>query len=241
MTQTSLKLAAISLLALAPALSAEPDSLKEQLDARAAQSATTATPEVKAAYAQGIEVVAASGLIKDAMKVGDTAPDFTLTNADGKEVALSALLKEGPVILTWYRGGWCPYCNIALAAMEKKLPEFRKAGAQLVALTPELPDKSLTTTEKNKLTFQVLTDKDHAVARKFGIAFDLTPEVRELYKKHFNLTEFNGATAGDGTLPLAATYIIDRKGVIRWAFLDADYRKRAEPADLVTFLEKNPL
>ena len=219
---------------------AEP-ALKEQLDTRAAQSAKTAKPEVKAAYARGIEAVAASGLIKGALKVGDTAPDFTLMNAAGKDVALSTLLKDGPVILTWYRGGWCPYCNIALAAMQEKLPEFRKAGAQLVALTPELPDKSLTTKEKNKLTFEVLTDRDHAVARKFGIAFDLTPEVRELYKKHFNLTEFNGVTAGDATLPLAATYIIDRKGVIRWAFLDADYRKRAEPADLVKFLADNPL
>ncbi|MGL4401290.1 MAG: peroxiredoxin-like family protein [Luteolibacter sp.] len=240
MTSSSLKLAAISLLALAPTLSAKPD-LKDQLEARSAESSKTVAPEVRAAYARGIEAVAASGLIKDARNVGDVAPDFTLTNADGKEVALSALLKDGPVILTWYRGGWCPYCNIALAAMQEKLPEFRKAGAQLVALTPELPDKSLTTTEKSKLTFPVLTDKDHAVARKFGIAFDLTPEVCELYKKHFNLTDFNGATAGDGTLPLAATYVIDRKGIIRWAFLDADYRKRAEPADLVEFLEKNPL
>lgn len=229
-----------SLFVLAPALLAEP-ALQEQLDARSAEAAKNGNPEVRAAYARGIEAVAKSGILGKAKKVGDKAPDFTLKNAGGKEVKLSALLADGPVVLTWYRGGWCPYCNIALAAMQKKLPEIREAGAQLVALTPELPDKSLSTKEKSGLEFEVLTDLNHGVAKDYGIAFELTPEVRELYKQHFNLTDFNGKDAGDGTLPLAATYIIGRDGVIKWAFLDADYRKRAEPDDIVAFLKKNPL
>ena len=229
-----------SLLLLAPMLRAEAP-LKQQLEVRSAEAAKTGDPEVRAAYARGIEAVAKSGILDRVKTTGDKAPDFTLKNAAGKETSLSTMLKDGPVVLTWYRGGWCPYCNIALAALEKSLPEIRKSGAQLVALTPELPDKTLTTKEKNSLDFEVLTDLNHKVAREYGIAFDLTDEVRELYKKHFDLTEFNGREAGAGTLPLAATYIIDRKGIIRWVFADADYRKRAEPAEIVTFLRENPL
>lgn len=225
------------LLALSTGLFAEP-TLQKQLDARSEQASQQVDPEVRAAFARGIDAVADSGIVEKAAKVGDKAPDFTLGNATGEKVTLSELLKDGPVVITWYRGGWCPYCNITLAAMQKHLPEIRDAGAQLVALSPELPDKSLSTTEKNHLKFEVLTDLNHEVARKYGLVFGLTPEVRDLYKKFFDLTKFNGPAAGDGDLPLAATYIIGTDGIIRWAFLDADYRKRAEPAEIVAFLRK---
>lgn len=228
------------LLALAPLLSAD-TSLQEKLDARSAESGKSGNPEVRAAYARGIQTVGKSGILDKAKKVGDQAPDFTLKNADGKETKLSDLLKNGPVVLTWYRGGWCPYCNIALAALQEELPEIKKAGAQLVALTPELPDKTADTMKKNELSFEVLTDLNHQVAKQYGIAFELTPEVRDLYKQKFDLTDFNGFEAGDGTLPLAATYIIGRDGVVRWAFFDADYRKRAEPSGIVAFLKENEL
>ncbi|MBB5352187.1 peroxiredoxin [Haloferula luteola] len=214
------------------------ETLAEKLEARSAEADKQGDPAVRREFAKGIEAVAASGILDRALQVGDTAPDFTLKNALGQEVQLSKELTQGPVVLTWYRGGWCPYCNIALAALQEKLPEIRRAGAQLIALTPELPDKSLSTAEKNHLEFQVLTDLNHQVAKTYGIAFELTPTVRELYQKFFDLTEFNGAEAGHATLPLAATYIIGQDGKIQWAFLDADYRKRAEPADIVAFLKK---
>ncbi len=213
------------------------ESLDSQLQARQAEYATKMPKEVTTAFEAGIDAVAASGILETAKRVGDRAPDFTLENAAGKKVSLHELLAEGPVILTWYRGGWCPYCNLSLAALQKELPEFQSAGARLVALTPELPDKALTTAEKNALKFEVLTDLNHEVAKAYGIVFKLTPQVRDLYKKFFDLTEFNGAAAGDDTLPLAATYIIDREGVIRYAFLNADYRKRAEPAELAAFVK----
>lgn len=213
------------------------DSLKEQLEARAAESARSGDPEVRAEFAKGIEAVAESGIVDRAKKVGDQAPDFTLKNATGEEVRLTELLEQGPVVLTWYRGGWCPYCNIALAAFQEQLPAIREAGATLVALSPELPDKTLDTRQKSELEFEVLTDLNHRVAEDYGLVFELTPKVRELYKQFFDLTEFNGADAGDGKLPLAATYVIDRDGTIRWAFLDADYRKRAEPSEVTAFLQ----
>lgn len=219
-----------------PAMAGE--TLQSQLQARQTESSTQMPKEVITAFEEGIRAVADSGILKTAKQVGDRAPDFTLENAAGKQVPLRDLLAKGPVILTWYRGGWCPFCNLSLAALQKELPEFQAAGAQLVALTPELPDKALTTTEKNALKFEVLTDLNHEVGKTYGIAFKLTPQVRDLYKKFFSLTEFNGAAAGDDTLPLAATYIIGQDGIIRYAFLDADYRKRAEPSELAAFVKK---
>jgi peroxiredoxin len=212
-------------------------TLESQLQERQKAFGAKADPETKTAYAAGIQAVADSGILEKAVQVGQAAPDFTLKNARGESVQLSALLKNGPVVLTWYRGGWCPYCNLTLAALQKALPDIRAAGAQLVALTPELPDKSLTTVEKNALKFEVLTDMNNEIAKRYKVAFELTADVAARYKKNFNLSSYNGAEAGDTTLPLAASYVIDRSGVVRYAFLDADYRKRAEPAEIVAFLK----
>lgn len=227
---------AFAILLLAGNIHAD-ESLTEQLQRKQAEFSVKADDETKKAYAAGIQSVADSGTLAKAVQAGQKAPDFTLKNAKGADVTLSTLLKDGPVVLTWYRGGWCPYCNLTLAALQKALPDIKATGAQLVALTPELPDKSLTTAEKNSLKFQVLTDLNNEIAKRYNVAFELTPEVAKRYKQHFDLVEYNGAEAGDTTLPLAATYIIDRTGMVRYAFLDADYRKRAEPADIVAFLK----
>lgn len=231
-----MKSAILGILFLPPLISAQP--LKQHLEARAAESAKKLDPAIRAEFAKGIEAVAATDILEKAVKVGDRAPDFALKSAKGETLKLSELLKKGPVVLTWYRGGWCPYCNIALNALQQELPAIEKADATLVALTPELPDKSLSTAEKNKLKFEVLTDRDHKVAKEYGIAFELTPKVRELYKQFFDLTEFNGVAAGDSTLPLAASYVIGADGVVKWAFLEPDYRQRAEPTDIVKALQK---
>ncbi|MGJ8725847.1 MAG: peroxiredoxin-like family protein [Roseibacillus sp.] len=212
-------------------------SLSEQLIARETNGSKMG-PEIKAKFAKGIASVKEAGIVESAKQVGDLAPDFTLTNATGKEVTLSDELKKGPVVLTWYRGGWCPYCNIAMAAMQDSLPEIQKAGATLIALTPELADKTLSTVEKNKLEFEVLTDLNHQVAQEYDLLFKLTPEVEKLYGEFFDLKKYNGADAGTDTLPLVATYIIGQDGKIVWSFLHHDYHKRAEPADIVAFLEK---
>lgn len=211
-------------------------SLSEQLKEREAKGSTRVTPEIKAAFGKGIEAIKTAKVVEGARQVGDNAPDFTLKNASGKAITLSEQLKQGPVVLTWYRGGWCPYCNLALAAMQKELPAIKKAGASLIALTPELPDRTLTTKEKNSLTFEVLTDLNHQVAKEYGLLFKLTPEVAEIYKRLMDLEAYNGAAAGADTLPLAATYIIGQNGKILWAFLHHDYHMRAEPKDVVDFL-----
>ena len=213
------------------------DTLTKQLETKAASAKDRIPAEIRKDFADGIDAVRKADIVSGAKKIGDKAPDFTLTNALGKRITLSDQLKSGPVVLTWYRGGWCPYCNIALAAYQKSLPEIKKAGATLIALTPELPDKTLDTKEKSSLEFEVLTDLNHRVAKEYGLLFKLTPEVQKHYKAFFDLEKFNGNDAGEDTIPLAAGYVIDQEGVIRWAFVDADYRKRAEPSEIVNFLK----
>ncbi len=214
------------------------ETLSDQLKKQAEISAKKFSDEIKMDIQKGIESVKESNVTDTAKQVGDKAPNFTLKNHKGEEVELTKELAKGPVVLTWYRGGWCPYCNITMAAYQSVLAEIKAEGANLIALTPELPDKSLTTIEKNKLDFHVLTDLNLGVGKEYGILFKLTPAVRDRYKSFFDLNKFNGADASDDTLPLAATYIIDQQGIIRWAFLDADYKKRAEPSEMIDALKR---
>jgi peroxiredoxin len=209
-------------------------TLQNELDAKRKEFESKAGEEKKRIYSEGIQAVIDAGTLQNAKNVGDEAPDFVLKNALGENVSLSSYLKQGPVILTWYRGGWCPYCNITLHRLQQELPDFKSAGANLIALTPELPDKSLSTIEKHQLQFEVLSDVGNKVARTYGIVFKLTPEVAESYQKGFDLHSYNGDESNE--LPLAATYVINTNGKIIYAFLDADYKKRAEPADIINAL-----
>lgn len=165
------------------------------------------------------------------VRVGDKAPDFTLKDQNGKEVDLYQLLEKGPVVLNWYRGGWCPYCNLELKGLADKAAEINQLGAALIALSPELPDKSLSTIEKNNLPFTVLSDTDNNVARKYDLVFKLDTETADRYESKFGLSQYNGNDKAE--LPIPATYIIDQKGIIRYAFVDPDYKKRANPEEVV--------
>ncbi len=212
-------------------------SLKSELDEIKTNFARKADDNKKRAYKEGIESVEKSGIVKTAKQVGDEAPGFTLNNALGKPVSLSEYLKRGKVVLTWYRGGWCPYCNLTLRALQEELSNFKAQGASLIALTPELPDESISTSEKHDLTFEVLSDVGNEIAKKYGVVFQLTDEVAEMYNQSFELNKHNGDKSNE--LPLAATYIINEKGEIVYAFLDADYRNRSEPSELTEFLKNN--
>ncbi|MDO4726792.1 MAG: peroxiredoxin-like family protein [Porphyromonadaceae bacterium] len=171
-----------------------------------------------------------------ALKVGDKAKDFTLKNAQGNPVRLYTLLKKGNVVLTWYRGGWCPYCNLALKQLQDALPEIKAQDAHLVALTPELPDSSLSTKEKHQLQFEILTDLNNDVARTYGLVFKLDETTATRYEQGFQLSAYNGNHSAE--LPMPATYVIDKKGIIRYAFVEADYKHRADPNVIVAELKK---
>jgi peroxiredoxin len=209
-------------------------SLQVELDAKKAAWENNATDEKKKLYADGIEVVITDGILEKAKNIGDNAPNFTLKNATGETVELNDYLKKGTVILTWYRGGWCPYCNLTLHSLQEALPSFQAKGANLLTLTPELPDKSMTTSEKHNLQFEVLSDVGNVVAKAYGISFNLAPELAESYQDAFDLHGYNGDESNE--LPLAATYVISQDGVIKYAFLHKDYRYRAEPSKILKAL-----
>lgn len=216
----------------------DPDvpSLQAQLNARREAWSEKADADTKATYQQGIETLREQGVTEQAIKQGQKAPDFSLPNATGETVQLSQLLENGPVVLTWYRGGWCPYCNIQLQTYQQVLPKIKEYDATLVAVSPELPDKSLSTKEKNELDFVVLSDQGNEVAKQYGLVYTLPQPVQEKFKGKLDLAAYNGDDSGQ--LPLAATYVIDRDGQVVYSFVDADYRKRAEPTAILQALEQ---
>jgi len=197
----------------------------------------SAPEDVQEIIGKGISTLAESDLIANAVKTGDKAPDFVLSNQLGEKISLSNLLQNGPVVLTWYRGGWCPFCNMQLQYMQLSLPAFQELGASLIALTPEKPDGSLSVKEKNELEFEVLSDSNNQVAKSYGIVFKLEDEVSELYKNKFglDLEAYNDSNSDE--LPVPATYVIDKTGLVKYAYLNADYTKRAEPQDIIEVLK----
>lgn len=177
-----------------------------------------------------------SGLAEQSLKVGDQAPAFVLPNAVGKPVASADLLKKGPLVISFYRGAWCPYCNLELHALQDALPQIKALGAELVAISPNTPDKSLTSIEKHALIYEVLTDAHNHVARQYGLVFTLSEHVRPLYQQMgFDIPVYNGDESWE--LPFPATYVVDQNGRIVFHFVTADYTKRAEPTDVIAALQ----
>jgi peroxiredoxin len=180
--------------------------------------------------------------------VGDKAPDFELPDATGRQVRLSELLREGPVVLAFYRGEWCPYCNLTLRTWQERLGDLTSAGGRLVAISPQRPSNALSITEKHELTFPVLSDESQDVIRAFKLHFDLPPMLKDLYGNAWglDLTQQNADGSwldltqqnadGSWSLPVPGTFVIDRDRRIRFAFVPADYRVRAEPDDAVAAL-----
>jgi peroxiredoxin len=177
-----------------------------------------------------------SDLENHALKAGEQAPMFSLPNHNGISRSLADYLKQNLVVLSFYRGGWCPYCNMELNALQKKLPQIEQSGAKLVAVSPETPDNSLTTQEKNTLTFDILYDQGNGLAKRFGLVFELPRILRPIYGKlGLDIPAHNGDDTFE--LPMPATYIIGRDGTIIYHFFDADYTKRSEPEDILAVLK----
>jgi len=171
------------------------------------------------------------------IKVGEKAPDFTLSNALGKKVNLKDELKKGPVVLVFYRGAWCPFCNMHLHALQKSLPEFKKYGAQLITVTPQTPDKSAEQIQKDGYPFEVLSDLDSKVMQDYNLYFDLPDDLIAVYKKHkLDIEAFNGQ--GRNGLPVPGSFVIDKKGVVRDMQAQTDYKMRMEPAAIIETLKK---
>ncbi len=213
----------------------------EQFQAERAKSAQkpNLTDADKKLMADSAKALAAA-MQDPGLKAGARAPDFTLVNAHGEPVTLSEMLQRGPVILTFYRGAWCPYCNLQLKMLRESLPHFQRHGGQLVAVTPQRPDKSLAQVEKDHYSFEILSDLDSAVMQAYGLYFEVPADLSEVYKNKLgvDLAEYNGE--GRQVLPIPGTFVIDTRGIVRGAFADTDYRKRMEPAEIVRVLETMP-
>lgn len=210
-------------------------SLAFDLSAFRATFMGKADPEIAAMMGRADLELAASGIASKALQAGDIAPSFELTDTIGGSVNLYGRLAHGPVVLSFYRGGWCPYCNLELKALQAALPRIEGLGASLIAVSPQLPDESLSTAQKNALSFSVLSDLDSDVAKAFGVAFDLSEDLRPIYEKFgHGLPKVNGS---GWVLPVPATYVIDTDGTIILAFVDTDYRTRLEPDAIISTLE----
>lgn len=210
-------------------------TLKDSIDVFMQGVAKHAPPEVLAGLGAEIEKLAQSGIARHALQVGATAPDFTLPDAHGKPVTLSALLAKGPAVVTFYRGGWCPFCDLQLRAYQSVLGGIHDLGAELVAISPQTPDHALSDVEKKQLTFPVLTDQGNRVAREFKLVFTLSDELRKL-QTHFGsvLPKFNGDDSWE--LPMPGTFVVDRHRVVRFAAVDPNWMIRVEPAAILEAL-----
>jgi len=214
-------------------------SYQEALRAYQAERARAEGPPVSAEDRLVMEAAArdlAAAMPDPGLHVGDEAPDFTLPNAFGKTVRLRNLLADGAVVLTFYRGAWCPYCNLQLRGLQEALPAIEGEGAQVVAVTPQNPDRSREQVAKGGYRFEVLSDLDDRVMKAYRLYFEIPPELNDVYQRllALDLAEYNGE--GRYVLPVPATFVIDSNGVIRAAYANVDYRMRMEPAAIIASL-----
>lgn len=174
---------------------------------------------------------------KPGLAAGDAAPRLTLKDAAGKPVALGDLYAKGPVVVTFYRGGWCPFCTKALKDWNGKAAEFEKAGATLVFITAESAESAKETGEKNAANLRIVSDADGSAARAFRVAFAMPPEDQEKYKGYgVDLSKKNAS--GRWELPAPGTFVVDKAGVVTFASADWDYKKRVDPAEVMEAVKK---
>jgi peroxiredoxin len=178
-----------------------------------------------------------SGAARRAKKAGDVAPSFSLKDPEGNVINSADLLKRGPLVLSFYRGVWCPYCNMELQALEAAKPEFDRYAASLVAISPQTAPNSRKSVRQNKLSFPILSDVKGKVGAAFGLRFDLPDYLVELYKQLKNdLPTFNDDPSW--TLPMPARYVIGQDGLILYSEVNPDYTRRPEPADMIPVLQR---
>ncbi len=211
-------------------------SLIEKIDEYKKVFKEKAPKNIQELMQQTTQALADSGITLKGPKESETMPLFSLPNHKGETVSLANLLEDGPVVITFYRGGWCPYCNFELREYQSSLEEIKSLGATLVAITPELPDASLSTSEKNELAFDVLSDVNAEYAKSLGLVFSLPDALKPIYLSFgIDVESHNGE--GQFDLPLAATFVIAKDGSVASAFVDADYTARQEPSEVIKTLK----
>jgi peroxiredoxin len=212
-------------------------TLNDQIATYVSGMGKNAPPAVLATLDGEIRKLAETGIVETALKVGAMAPNFSLPNAQGGTFELATQLSKGPVVVTFYRGGWCPFCDLTLRAYQANLAGIHLLGAELVAISPQTEDYSMSAAEKKGLKFPVLSDLHNSVARQYGIVFQLTAAWRELQTKFGNpMPKFDGDDSWE--LPIPATFVLDRRGTVRLRHVDPDYRRRLEPGQILRSLRE---
>jgi peroxiredoxin len=205
-------------------------SLNDQLDSLTAKLRAMVPAERLAVIDRVAEELTQSGLANSVLKAGDSVPAFELPDGDGMLWRSEDLLRNGPLVIVFYRGRWCAYCNAQLNALQEVHPKLAEAGVSLVAISPQTQKHSDMTRDMHTLRFPVLSDRGNQVARKFGLVYRLSPEMQAMYESIMTkLPGYNGDQSWE--LPLAATYIVQSGGKISWSRIDADWRKRPEPEE----------
>ncbi|HEY2492952.1 MAG TPA: peroxiredoxin-like family protein [Paenibacillus sp.] len=208
--------------------------LQMDLDLATIQMEKMLPKEAVDAFDRSIQDQRASDFGKG-LRVGTKAPDFTLADPTGKKITLSEETAKGPVVLIFYRGIWCPFCNLELLAYQRIMDDIKEIGAQLIAVSPQTPDHSAFIQEKNELSFHVLSDLGNQIAEKYNLKFRVPEYVHEIYRSlDISLDTFNGDNSWE--IPVPATYVIDKEGIICSANADADYKKRMEPTEVLHIL-----
>lgn len=211
-------------------------NLTKQLEVATQQFKANSPIEAQFKIGQMIEGLQKSG-IASGKQPGEKAVDFKLTNALGRDVILFEELAKGPVVLVFYRGGWCPFCNMQLKAYQQILPEVQAIGAQLITISPQKPDHSLSLQEKEGLEFQVLSDPNGLVTAKYNLLFDVPPEVQEVIEgTGLNLAEYNNTSKW--VLPVPATFMIDESAIIRSSYVNPNFMQRQSPEEILQELKK---
>lgn len=196
-----------------------------------------APPAAVEALHRSTEELIASGAQNRALKAGDVAPEFTLPDPDGNPISSKSLLANGPLVITFYRGAWCPYCNFDLSALEEARSQIEALGATLVAVSQQTAPNSRKSQRQNGLGFPILSDHGGEVAAQFGVRWTLPDYLREVHKQlGADLTQFNGEDSW--TLPMPARYVVAQDGTIVYAEVNADYTRRPEPSAIFPILEQ---
>jgi peroxiredoxin len=217
-------------------------SLKAEMEAfskdlKSGALGVTFLPEWFAAMDKATADLIASGQAARTVKVGDKLPSFALEDQDGVVHSSDALLAKGPLIVSFYRGVWCPYCNLELKALERALPTYRDLGANIVAISPQNKTNSRKSVRQNELSYPILSDPFNNVAGAFGLRFALPKEMVEVYiLLKNNLPAFNGDESW--TLPMPGRFVADTDGTLLYAEVNPDYTKRPEAEDLIPALRK---
>lgn len=211
-------------------------SLKEKIEELKQESAKKIPEDAKKVMQKSTEDLVKSGIEENIPLVGSKAYDFTLQNFDGTEITLSKETQKRPVILSFYRGGWCPVCNLELNYLQSRLPDFQNYGANLIAVSPELPEYANETVERHSIEFPVLYDKDNRVAAKYGLVFKLPDDLVGIYEKFgLDVAKHNGNDKFE--IPIPATFVVDKDLTLKYVFGKADYNQRAEPDDIIDVLK----